>query len=127
MIKSLTNAVRNAVRNAVAKYKAQRVKAVIAEYASYTHVHAATVIPLALHFYEDAASFVVDRTFEDPQPLVNLLDAVQGAVDHYGPGLSVMLKGFSARLEEAGDEVLISKIDRLISSIEEMKEDVNDH
>ena len=98
MIKSLTNA----VRNAVAKYKAQRVKAVIAEYASYTHVHAATVIPLALHFYEDAASFVVDRTFEDPQPLVNLLDAVQGAVDHYGPGLSVMLKGFSARLEEAG-------------------------
>lgn len=123
MIKSLTNA----VRNAVAKYKAQRVKAVIAEYASYTHVHAATVIPLALHFYEDAASFVVDRTFEDPQPLVKLLDAVQGAVDHYGPGLSVMLKGFSARLEEAGDEVLSSKIDRLLSSIEEMKEDVNDH
>ena len=123
MIKSITNA----VRNAVAKYKAQRVKAVIAEYASYTHVHAATVIPLALHFYEDAASFVVDRTFEDPQPLVNLLDAVQGAVDHYGPGLSVMLKGVSARLEEAGDEVLVSKIDRLLSSIEEMKEDVNDH
>ena len=123
MIKSLTNA----VRNAVAKYKAQRVKAVIAEYASYTHVHAATVIPLALHFYEDAASFVVDRTFEDPQPLVNLLDAVQGAVDHYGPGLSVMLKGFGARIEEAGDEVLSSKIERLLSSIEEMKEDVNDH
>ena len=123
MIKSLINA----VRNAVAKYKAQRVKAVIAEYASYTHVHAATVIPLALHFYEDAASFVVDRTFEDPQPLVNLLDAVQGAVDHYGPGLSVMLKGFSAHLEEAGNEVLSSKIDRLLSSIEEMKEDVNDH
>ena len=123
MIKSLANA----VRNAVAKYKAQRVKAVIAEYASYTHVHAATVIPLALHFYEDAASFVVDRTFEDPQPLVNLLDAVQGAVDHYGPGLSVMLKGFSAHLEEAGDEVLSSKIDRLLSSIEAMKEDVNDH
>ena len=123
MIKSLTNA----VRNAVAKYKAQRVKAVIAEYASYTHVHAATVIPLALHFYEDAASFVVDRTFEDPQPLVNLLGAVQGAVDHYGPGLSVMLKGFSAHLEEAGNEVLSAKIDRLISSIEEMKEDVNDH
>ena len=123
MIKSLINA----VRNAVAKYKAQRVKAVITEYASYTHVHAATVIPLALHFYENAASFVVDRTFEDPQPLVNLLDAVQGAVDHYGPGLSVMLKGFSAHLEEAGDEVLSSKIDRLLSSIEEMKEDVNDH
>ena len=123
MIKSLINA----VHNAVAKYKAQRVKAVIAEYASYTHVHAATVIPLALHFYEDAASFVVDRTFEDPQPLVNLLDAVQGAVDHYGPGLSVMLKGFSARLEEAGDEVLSAKIEQLLSSIEEMKEDVNDH
>lgn len=114
-------------KNAVTKYKAQRVKAVVAEYASYAHVHAATVIPLALHFYEDAASFVVDRTFEDPQPLVNLLDAVQGAVDHYGPGLSVMLKGFSARLEEEGNEVLSSKIERLLSSIEEMKEDVNDH
>ena len=123
MIKSLINA----VRNAVAKYKAQRVKAVIAEYASYTHVHAATVIPLALHFYEDAASFVVDRTFEDPQPLVKLLDAVQGAVDHYGPGLSAMLKDFSAHLEEAGNEVLSAKIDRLLSSLEEMKEDVNDH
>lgn len=114
-------------KNAVAKYKAQRVKAVVAEYASYAHVHAATVIPLALHFYEDAASFVVDRTFEDPQPLVNLLDAVQGAVDHYGPGLSVMLKGFSARLEEEGNEVLSSKIEQLLSSVEAMKEDVNDH
>ena len=123
MIKSLINA----VRNAVAKYKAQRVKAVIAQYASYTHVHAATVIPLALHFYEDAASFVVDRTFEDPQPLINLLDAVQGAVDHYGPGLSVMLKGFSDQLEEATDNVLSSKIEQLLATVEEMKEDVNDH
>jgi hypothetical protein len=67
----MTKSLADAVRNAVAKYKAQRVKAVIAEYASYTHVHAATVIPLALHFYEDASSFVVDRTFEDPQPLVH--------------------------------------------------------
>ena len=123
MIKSLINA----VRNAVAKYKAQRVKAVIAEYASYTHVHAATVIPLALHFYEDAASFVVDRTFEDPQPLVNLLDAVQGAVDHYGPGLSVMLKGFSAHLEEASNEVLSAKIEQMLSSVEALREDVNEH
>ncbi len=123
MIKSLINA----VRNAVTKYKAQRVKTVIAQYASYTHVHAATVIPLALHFYEDAASFVVDRTFEDPQPLINLLDAVQGAVDHYGPGLSVLFKGFSAQLEEASDNVLSSKIEQLLATVEEMKEDVNDH
>lgn len=123
MIKSLINA----VRNAVAKYKAQRVKAVIAQYVSYTHMHTATVLPLALHFYEDAASFVVDRTFEDPQPLINLLDAVQGAVDHYGPGLSVIIKGFSAQLEEAGNEVLSSKIEQLIATVEEMKEDVNDH
>ena len=99
MIKSLINA----VRNAVAKYKAQRVKAFIAEYASYTQVYAATTVPLALNFYEDAASFVVDRTCEDPQPLINLLDAVQGAVDHYGPGLSTMFKGFSAHLEEASN------------------------
>ena len=123
MIKSFTNA----IRNAVAKYKAQRVKAVITEYASLTHSHAATVIPLVLHLYEDAAFFIVDRTSEDPQPLVNLLDAVQGAADHYGPGLSVMLKDFSARLKGAGDEVITPKIDRLLSLIEEMKEDVNDH
>jgi len=123
MIKSLTNA----VRNAVAKYKAQRVKAVIAQYAGYTHVHAATVVPLALNFYENAASFVVDRTYEDPQPLINLLDAVQGVVDHYGPGLSVMFKGFSAHLEEASNEVLSSKIEHLLATVEAMKEDVNDH
>ena len=59
--------------------------------------------------------------------LFGTLDAEQGAVDHYGPGLSVMLKGFSARLEEAGNEVLSSKIDQLIASVEAMKEDVNDH
>ena len=123
MIKSLINA----VRNAVAKYKAQRVKAVIAQHVGFTHVHAATVIPRALQFYEDAASFVVDRTYEDPQPLINLLDAVQGVVDHYGPGLSVMFKDFSAQLEEAVGEVFDAKIEQLISSIEEMKEDVNDH
>ena len=115
------------VTNAVDKYKAQRVKAVIAEYASYTHVHAATVIPLALHFYGNAASFVVDRTYEDPQPLINLLDAVQGAVDHYGPGLSTMFKDFSAQLEEASDNVLSSKIEQLLATVEAMKEDGNDH
>ena len=38
-----------------------------------------------------------------------------------------MLKGFSAHLEEAGNEVLSSKIEQLLSSVEEMKEDVNDH
>lgn len=123
MFKSITTF----VTNAVTKYKAQRVRDVVSQYASYAHVHAATVIPLALHFYEDAASFVVDRTFEDPQPLVNLLDAVQGAVDHYGPGLSVMLKGFSAQLEESTDNVLSSKIEQLLATVEAMKEDVNDH
>ena len=117
----------NAVRNAVTKYKAQRVKAVVAEYASYAHVHAATVIPLALDLYKDAAEHVVEKTYEDPQPLINLLDAVQGAADHYGPGLSVMIKGFAARLDEATNEVLSAKIDRLFDSLEALKEGVNDH
>lgn len=117
----------NAVRNAVAKYKAQRAKAVIAQYASYVHVHAATAIPLAIEFYKNAAEHVVDKTYENPQPLINLLDAVQGAVGHYGPGLSVMFKGFASHLDEATSEVLSAKIEGLLTTLEDLKEDVNDH
>ena len=117
----------NAVRNAVAKYKAQRVLNLIGEYSSYTQIHAAMVVPLALRFYEAATTHVVVKTYEDPQPLLKLLDAADGVVKHYGPGLSVQLKGFMSQLDEATSELLSAKLDGLLATVQALREDVNDH
>ena len=124
MIKSLTNA----VRNAVDKYKAQRVRDVVSQYCATVDAQVTTTLPVAVEFYRGVATAIVDKTFEDPKPALQLVAAVQAVSEHYGPALSAEFEVFSTKLEERGaDPAMLQRVEALFKAIEAMKEDVNDH
>ena len=124
MIKSLTNA----VRNAVDKYKAQRVRDVVSQYCATVDAQVTTTLPVAVEFYRGVATAIVDKTFEDPAPALQLVAAVQAVSEHYGPALSAEFEVFSTKLEERGaDPAMLQRVEALFKAIEAMKEDVNDH
>lgn len=124
MIKSLADA----VRNAVAKYKAQRVKAVIAQYISLADAQVVMTVPVALGFYRNSAHVIVDKTFENPKPALQLVAAVQAVSEHYGPALSAEFEVFSTKLGERGASPVVTKrIEALFKAIEGLTTDVNDH
>ena len=124
MFKSITNA----VRNAVAKYKAQRVKAVIAQYISLADAQVVMTVPVALEFYRNSAHVIVDKTFENPKPALQLAAALDAVIKHYGPALSAEFEVFSTKLGERGASPVVTKrIEALFKAIEGLTTDVNDH
>lgn len=65
------------VTNAVTKYKAQRVRGVVSQYCAAVDTQIATTVPAAIEFYRGAATAIVDKTFEDPRPALQLIAAAQ--------------------------------------------------
>ena len=124
MIKSLTNA----VRNAVTKYKAQRVKDVVTQYIGLADAQVVMTVPVALEFYRNSAHVIVDKTFENPEPALKLIEALDAVTKHYGPALGAEFEVFSTKLVERGASPVITKrIEALLKAIEGLTTDVNDH
>ena len=124
MIKSLTNA----VRNVVAKYKAQRVRDVVSQYCATVDQQVLSTLPVAIEFYRGCATAIVDKTFEDPTPALQLVSAVQAVSEHYGPALRAEFDVLSAKLEERGaDPAMLQRVEALFKAIEDLTTDVNDH
>ena len=124
MIKSLANA----VRNAVAKYKAQRVKDVVTQYIGLADAQVVMTVPVALEFYRNSAHVIVDKTFENPEPALKLIEALDAVTKHYGPALGAEFEVFSTKLVERGASPVITKrIEALLKAIEGLTTDVNDH
>ena len=124
MIKSLTNA----VRNAVTKYKAQRVRDVVSQYCAAVDAQVATTLPVAVEFYRGVATAIVDKTFEDPAPALQLVSAIQAVSEHYGPALSAEFEVFSTKLEALGaSPVMLQRVEALFKAVEALTTDVNDH
>ena len=124
MIKSLTNA----VRNAVTKYKAQRVRDVVSQYYATVDAQVATTLPVAVEFYRGVATAIVDKTFEDPAPALQLVSAIQAVSEHYGPALSAEFEVFSTKLEALGaSPVMLQRVEALFKAVEALTTDVNDH
>ena len=120
--------VTTAFRNAVSKYKAQRVKDVVSKYAVAADAHIIGLTPVWVDFYKDVAHSVVDKTFENPEPLVKLLDAVDGVAKHYGPALRANYEVLMHQLELTGNEpMLIKRMEALFKAVDDLAEDVNDH
>lgn len=72
-IKSITTF----VTNAVTKYKAQRVRDVVSQYCATVDQQAHSTLPVVIEFYRGVATAIVDKTFEDPKPALQLVAAVQ--------------------------------------------------
>ena len=116
------------VTNAVTKYKAQRVRDVVSQYFATVDTQVTTTLPVAIEFYRGVATAIVDKTFEDPKPALQLVAAVQAVSEHYGPALSAEFKVFSTKLEALGaSPVMLQRVEALFKAIEALTTDVNDH
>lgn len=120
MFKSITSF----VTNAVTKYKAQRVKDVVTQYIGLADAQVVMTVPVALEFYRNSAHVIVDKTFENPEPALKLIEALDAVTKHYGPALKAEFKEFSADLEERGASPVITKrIEALIAAVEALTND----
>ena len=115
-------------KNAVTKYKAQRVRDVVSQYYATVDAQVTTTLPVAIEFYRGATTAIVDKTFEDPKPALQLIEALDAVTKHYGPALSVEFEMLSTKLEERGASLVVTKrIEALFKAIEDLTTDVNDH
>ena len=116
------------VTNAVDKYKAQRVRDVVSQYCATVDQQLVTTLPVAIEFYRGVATAIVDKTFEDPAPALQLVAAVQAVSEHYGPALRAEFDVLSTKLEERGaDPAMLQRVEALFKVIEALTTDVNDH
>ena len=116
------------VTNAVTKYKAQRVRDVVSQYCATVDQQLVTTLPVAIEFYRGCATAIVDKTFEDPAPALQLVAAVQAVSEHYGPALRAEFDVLSTKLEERGaDPAMLQRVEALFKAIEALTTDVNDH
>ena len=116
------------VTNAVTKYKAQRVRDVVSQYCATVDQQLVTTLPVAIEFYRGVATAIVDKTFEDPKPALQLVAAVQAVSEHYGPALRAEFDVLSAKLEGRGaDPAMLQRVEALFKAIESLTTDVNDH
>ena len=116
------------VTNAVTKYKAQRVRDVVSQYCATVDAQVLSTLPVAIEFYRGVATAVVDKTFEDPKPALQLVAAVQAVSEHYGPALRPEFDVLSTKLEERGaDPAMLQRVEALFKAIEGLTTDVNDH
>jgi hypothetical protein len=114
-------------KNAVTKYKAQRVKDVVTQYIGLADAQVVMAVPVALEFYRNSAHVIVDKTFENPEPALNLIEALDAVTKHYGPALSAEFKAFSTKLEERGaSPVVTSRIEALMQSVNDLTTDVSE-
>ena len=116
------------ITNAVTKYKAQRVRDVVSQYFATVDTQVTTALPVAIEFYRGVATAIVDKTFEDPKPALQLVAAVQAVSEHYGPALRTEFDVLSTKLEERGaSPVMLQRVEALFKAIEDLTTDVNDH
>ena len=111
-------------KNAVTKYKAQRVKDVVNQYIGLTDAQVVVAVPVALEFYRNSAHIIVDKTFENPEPALKLIEALDAVAKHYGPALKAEFKALNDELEERGASPVITKrIEALVAAVEALTND----
>ena len=124
MFKSITSF----VTNAVTKYKAQRVRDVVSQYCATVDAQVLSTLPVAIEFYRGCATAIVDKTFENPAPALQLVAAVQAVSEYYGPALRAEFDVLSTKLEERGaDPAMLQRMEALFKAIKALTTDVNDH
>ena len=113
-------------KNAVTKYKAQRVKDVVTQYVSLADAQVVVAMPVALGFYRNSAHIIVDKTFENPEPALKLIEALDAVTKHYGPALKAEFEEFSAELEARGASPVVTKrIEALVAAVEALTNDAS--
>ena len=114
--------------NAVTKYKAQRVRDVVSQYCAAVDTQVTIALPVVTEFYKNVATSIVDKTFEDPKPALQLVAAMQAVSEHYGPALSAEFEVLSTKFEALGaSPVMLQRVETLFKAIRDLTTDVNDN
>lgn len=122
------NALTQFVTKAVTKYKAQRVRDVVSQCCATVDAQVTTTLPVAIEFYRGVATAVIDKTFENPAPALQLVAAVQAVSEHYGPALRAEFEVCSTKLEALGaSPVMLQRVEAVFKAIEDLTTDINDH
>lgn len=112
-------------KSAVAKYKAQRVKNVVDSYIAVADGQRRT-FPILLESYRRMGHLVVDKTYENPAPLVAFIESLDEVIKHYGPALKSEVELLNEALEKSGtSKVITSRISNLVADIEALSSDVS--
>ena len=88
--------------DAITKYKAQRVRDVVSQYCATVDTQVMATMPVAIEFYRGVATAIVDKTFENPEPALKLIEALDAVTKHYGPALRAEFDTLSTKLEVLG-------------------------
>ena len=114
------------VTNAVTKYKAQRVRDVVSQYCDTVDEQATIALPVTVEFCRGVATAIIDKTFEDPKPALQLVAALDAVTKHYGPALKAEFEEFSAELEARGASPVVTKrIEALVAAVEALTNDAS--
>ena len=114
------------IRNAITKYKTRRMHAVINEYFGAVHIYNTYVLPRIVLFMRDSSYIVAEKTTERPEVAVNLVNALEAAVKHYGPALVAEFKKASAEIEERLEsKPITNSLDHLAEAIDMLTKDTN--
>lgn len=85
------------------------------------------IVPAVLDFYRRSATVIVDKTYENPEPAVQLLEALDRAAKHYGPALITEFKAFSAEhADRSNSNVVLTRLETLLQSINDLTTDVTE-
>lgn len=114
-------------RNAVTKYKAQRVKSVVDSYIGLADAQVVMIVPAVMEFYRRAAHVVVDKTYENPEPAAQLLEALDNAAKHYGPALIAEFEAFSVEHAKRSNSIVVtSRLEQLLQTINDLTTDITE-
>lgn len=112
MIKSIVHF----IARAHATYKVQHMNAVITAYADVVRQQATHNVPVIVDAYRDVALHIVQETEQNPQPLINLLTALNDAVEFYGPGIKAIVeRGMNEVKREVDDTKFTAAVEALVS------------
>jgi hypothetical protein len=119
--------VTSAIENFVAKHKARKARKVVARYFDVVEHQAVRALPLGLAFYRSCAITVIDKTEQNPEPLLQFIEATKAMAKHYGPALKLEFNALMAMMEEVNtDPKLQRHVEAFAEALGDLVEDGND-
>lgn len=121
-IKTITNY----ITGVLTKYKRQRVANVVDAYAKAAEAHLVRFAPVAISLYRDVAQTVIDKTYENPEPLLEFIRAANALHAHYGEDVVKTVKARMEAIDVAVNNDDFPEMTALVTTVADMCSDTND-
>lgn len=119
-------AITNYITGALTKYKRQRVANVVDAYAKAAEAHIVRFAPVAISLYRDVAQTVIDKTYENPEPLLDFIRATNALHAHYGKDIVKTVKARMEAIEATVNDDDFPEMTALVTAVADMCADAND-